>query len=179
MRIKVRELKKDSYKDVCNVLEIQLANHKNVLPKEKRGEGFVTLLTPPSYLKSDDVFCFIAKDTDSKDKKMVGYIICVKAKSDLKNHIIDSLKEALPSTGNEIMIVAQICVESGSRGNGIAQLLYAIAATNAKANSFQKLVTEIDVSNEASLKAHKKAGFKKAKKYQLDGQTFQIIEKVL
>lgn len=79
----------------------------------------------------------------------------------------------------DVLIVAQVCVDTAYRGYGIAKLLYETAFVNAKANDFTEFFTEIDIGNKSSLQAHQKAGFKKVKQYTLDEQVFQIIKKAL
>lgn len=73
------------------------------------------------------------------------------------------------------LIVGQVCVGIGFRGQGVLDKCYQLYKTVYK-NRFDFAITEIDVRNQRSLKAHLKLGFKEIHRYfSAEGEEWSIV----
>ena len=180
--MKIDKLKSYDSSALLGLLEIQLSNHINVIPESKRNLGFVTLLTPPSFFAHSEVECSIATNDHLK---VVGYVIALPAHETFANNILEMLKKecverGIPSGGKgRIATIAQICVDRKHRQEGIAFALYAHIFRTLSLNGYGRVITEIDATNSGSKILHQKLGFEQAAKYEVRGQSFEIIQKNL
>ena len=148
------------------IIDLQNRNHVNNLSAEQRQrEGFVTLRHDMNLLNeiSGQYHHVIARD----GHKVVGYALTM-----LKEyqHLIPSLlpmfERVNSLTLNETPInqlryvmMGQICIDQEHRGRNIANGLYQKMKIALRPH-FDMIVTEIATSNERSLLAHQKVGFK-------------------
>ena len=71
--------------------------------------------------------------------------------------------------------MGQICIEKNYRGTGVFKNLYQTMKKYLKKTNVKVIITEIDIENKRSFKAHKKVGFKKLKKYTSDEINWAIV----
>jgi hypothetical protein len=155
----------DKEAELHSILDLQLANHKSIVDEAtKVSQGFVTVRhTIEQLIEMDKIeSSAIAKYGD----KVVAYIIAMtKASRELIPVLIpmfdlfDSLayKERLLSEYN-YMVVGQVCVDKEFRGKSTFKNTYEVYK-NAFKDKYDFCITEIDLNNTRSLRAHENIGF--------------------
>lgn len=181
MTIQLLDPTRLDFKQIEAIIELQMQSHRDFADEPMRKDGFVTLLTPPSFFREEEVVCFIAHDKG----QVCGYIIGVIGDATYGNRILNELNQQLNNLnkiGNlrayQRMILAQVCVHLHHRKQGIAQKLYeAMVAHADKLPGMLALFTEIDIDNKSSKQLHEKVGFKGIHEYQSGNQTFSVMYK--
>ncbi len=159
-------IKRVSEKDeLVGIAQLQALNlRKNIDSDTAMSQGFLTAEYTMEYLKamSDASPSIIAKDGD----KVVGYALV--ATKEVRNghdlmadlfNVIDTkayngqlLKEV------NYVVVGQLCVGEGYRGQGLVKRLYD-HFRDSLASEYEYLITDVAQANVRSLNAHKKSGF--------------------
>jgi ribosomal protein S18 acetylase RimI-like enzyme len=148
------------------ILALQQLNLKENIPaEEKEDEGFLTLSHSLNVLKLMHVQMpsIIAKDND----QLAGYALVMTA--DCRNLVPDlesmfTVFDTLnyldrPLSEWRYYVMGQICVARKYRGQGVFDGLYN-KHKELMQNNYDLLITEISRSNQRSLKAHERVGFK-------------------
>lgn len=74
------------------------------------------------------------------------------------------------------LIMGQVCVTKNFRSKGVFRGLYA-HMTKVFSETFDYIVTEINVKNTRSINAHKSIRFKELIRYNFEGETWAIVFK--
>ena len=150
-------------KELVGVLALQQANlRKNISEDEALMQGFLMAEYDLAFLKllQEKSPGVIAKDGE----KVVGYSLVALPETarqhpllaDLVQNIDRCIFEGKPV--ENYVIVAQLCVSKGYRGQDLVQKLYG-SFRDHYANRFTYCVTDVAQANPRSLKAHQKRGF--------------------
>lgn len=154
-----------SIKDLSGILELQKNNlPSNLTPEEIAREGFVTIIhSLEDIIKMNALEQhIIAKDDD----KIIAYLLAMtsKFKADIpmlipmfENFEKINLRDKLLAEYNYI-VVGQVCVAKGYRGQGILDNCYTEYRKQFK-GTYDFAITEIATKNQRSINAHKRIGF--------------------
>jgi GNAT superfamily N-acetyltransferase len=155
----------NSENELHQLLALQAANHKSILSDiEKEEQGFVTV---KHLWEEINALHTIEKSTIAVyDNQVIGYTIAMTSKS--RNDIpvlvpmfevFDSLEFNNKSLASyQYMVCGQVCVDKSFRGLGVFANNY-LYYKSVFEKRYSFCVTEIDVKNTRSLKAHQKLGF--------------------
>ena len=151
--------------ELQQILALQSANLPHVISKEERQkEGFVTVQHSPELLKSmnDHSPHIIAKDR----QKVIGYSLTMDkvfgAQIPVLVPMFDQINgllyknKALSSI--DYIVMGQVCIDKNYRGQGIFEGLYQRMKLE-YAHRHPCVITEVDVLNNRSIRAHQKVGF--------------------
>ena len=157
--------------DLNGILSLQRANlARNLDKKEIESQGFVTVLHRLMDLQKMNSIeqHIIAKDNDT----VIAYLLAMTDKSKFDIPVLVPMfelfesiqyKDKLLSQFN-YMVVGQVCVDKKYRGQGVLDKCYELYV-----NTFRKrydfAITEIATSNQRSLNAHQRIGFKTIHEY--------------
>ncbi|MDG2193434.1 MAG: GNAT family N-acetyltransferase [Polaribacter sp.] len=151
---------------------------QNISPLEKKEEGFVTVQHSLTLLKKMHDACphIVAKHHE----KVIGYALCMlpKFKKEVPVlipmfHEIDN-ELLLKKEPINYLVMGQICIDKTYRKQGVFRGLYHFMKQEVH-NSFNAIITEVDVKNVRSSNAHKAIGFKELKTYTSNGQEWELI----
>lgn len=153
---------------------------KNLSVAEASKEGFVTAEYTVDFLtKMHEVHpSIIAKDGDT----VVGYALVATAPireqhpllADLFNTIDKLNYKGIPLKGSKYVVVGQLCVGKGYRGQGLVQRMYEFYRENLK-HQYDYIITDVVQTNERSIKAHLKTGFKVIDTLEYEGMKWDIV----
>ena len=153
---------------------------KNLSVAEATKEGFVTAEYTVEFLKAmHDVHpSIIAKDKDT----VVGYALVATQPireqhpllADLFNSIDKVIYKGAPLKGTRYVVVGQLCVGKGYRGQGLVQRMYEFYRESLK-DSYDYLITDVVQTNQRSIKAHLKTGFVVVDTLEYEGMRWDIV----
>ena len=168
--------------DLTGILSLQKANlARNLDIEQIESQGFVTVLHRlPDLQKMNAIEQhIIAKDND----EVIAYLLAMTEKSKFDIPVLVPMfdlfesiqyKNKLLSQYN-YMVVGQVCVDKKYRGQGVLDKCYDLYVTTFK-QRYDFAVTEIATSNQRSLNAHKRIGFKTIHEYVApDGEKWAIV----
>jgi ribosomal protein S18 acetylase RimI-like enzyme len=167
--------------ELQGILDLQRVNLLSEISEvEKSEQGFVTVKHSLAQLKWMHTLesHVIAKD----GQKLIGYILAMTKESrDLVPVLVpmfeqfDCLifREKLLSV-YDYMVIGQICVDKGYRGQGIFDNMYDLYR-NSFSSRYDLAITEIAVSNRRSLKAHQRVGFQVIHEFSDSTQDWAIV----
>jgi ribosomal protein S18 acetylase RimI-like enzyme len=167
--------------ELQGILDLQRVNLLSEISEvEKSEQGFVTVKHSLEQLKWMHTLesHVIAKD----GQKVIGYILAMTKESrDLVPVLVpmfeqfDCLifREKLLSV-YDYMVIGQICVDKGYRGQGIFDNMYDLYR-NSFSSRYDLAITEIAVSNRRSLKAHQRVGFQVIHEFSDSTQDWAIV----
>jgi GNAT superfamily N-acetyltransferase len=121
----------------------------------------------------------IAKDND----RVIAYLLAMTVRSRFDIPILLPMFEMFEEVTYQhkkiadynYMVVGQVCVAAGYRGQGIFDACYA-AYKNYFKDRYDFAITEIATRNQRSLNAHKRVGFKTIHQYTApDGEEWNIV----
>ena len=169
-------------KELEGILLLQNENHYSKLSKEEiASEGFLTCTHNIKLLSEFNNIAphIIAVSND----KVVAYLLTMTSIAEDQMPILKPMflefKKVFYNTkyiaDYNYLIVGQVCVGKGFRGQGVLEKCYQLYKTVYK-NRFDFAITEIDVRNQRSLKAHLKLGFKEIHRYySAEGEEWSIV----
>jgi ribosomal protein S18 acetylase RimI-like enzyme len=168
-------------KELEGIRELQEQNlGKHLSAEEASKEGFVTAEYTVDFLKAmHDVHpSIIAKDGNT----VVGYALVATNPireqhpllADLFNSIDRVIYKGVPLKGTKYVVVGQLCVGKGYRGQGLVQRMYQFYRDSLK-DSYDYLVTDVVQTNQRSIKAHLKTGFKVVDTLEYEGMRWDIV----
>lgn len=168
-----------SPEEMTGVLALQQANlRKNITQEEAETQGFLMAEYDLDFLKllNETSPGIIAKDGE----KVVGYSLVALPKTarqhpllaDLVQNIERCIFEGRPV--ENYVIVAQLCVAKGYRGQDLVQKLYG-SFRDHYANRYRYCVTDVAQANYRSLKAHQKRGFQVIDTLDYGGIAWNIV----
>jgi len=162
--------------ELVQILDLQKQNIPMVLTKpEQDKEGFVTVIHSLDQLREMHRVCphILAKDQD----KVVGYALCMHPKFAETIPVLRPMFHEinkLVQDGERYMVMGQICIQKNYRKQGVFRKLYETMKTALYAD-YPTIITEVDVKNQRSLRAHYAIGFQNLKTYRSAGQDWQLI----
>ncbi len=151
--------------EINAIKELQNLNLRpNISDEEAASQGFLTASYTLEYLESmnADAPSVIAKTGD----EVVGYAMVTTQALRNGHDLMADLFNTIDRTnyGGRLLreanyvVVGQLCVAKGYRGQGLVQQMYE-HFRHCYAEQFEYLVTDVAQANVRSLKAHQKAGF--------------------
>jgi predicted GNAT superfamily acetyltransferase len=167
--------------DLHGILDLQRANLRiNLSDAEINSQGFVTVVHTFSALKklNDIEAHVIAKQSD----KVIAYLLAMTAKSKKDIPVLLPMFETFDQVlfGNKkiadykYIVVGQVCVAKEYRGQGVLAKTYLKYREEFK-NKYDFAITEIDNTNQRSLNAHKRIGFREIHRYSSADNTEWVI----
>lgn len=163
-----------------DILKLQQQNLPLTLPEsEKEKEGFVTVHHSFELLKRMNDRC--PHSIAIHQTKVVGYALCMLKdfSSDIPVltpmfHEIDTALTRLQESDLNYLVMGQICIAKEYRKLGIFRGLYEYMKTTLK-DTFNAVITEVDIRNTRSSNAHKAIGFEVLKNYVANTQEWELM----
>jgi predicted GNAT family N-acyltransferase len=163
-------------KELEQILALQKTNLPNSLSSaEKKKEGFVTVHHGFDLLKRMNESCphIIA----TRGMQVIGYTLCMHPKFGDEIEVLKSMFAEIENTSKpfkSFIIMGQVCVDKDYRKQGVFRELYN-KMKETTSTEFEAIITEVDATNQRSLKAHYAIGFKTLSKYKGDGRDWELI----
>lgn len=167
--------KTSSSQEIQEIIQLQKDNlFENVSVKERRSQGFVTVKhsfgqlfhwhqnKPHTIAVADGKVVGYAISMLSEYQKEVSVLIPMFAKID--EHIKPDIK---------YIVMGQICIHKDYRGKGVFRGLY--QKMQEVCTDYDWIITEVDETNERSIRAHKVVGFKELISYESQNQRWSLI----
>ena len=167
--------------DLQQILDLQYANlPTNISQAEFHKEGFVTVKHDLKTLKAmnDVTPHIIAKNGE----KIIGYSLSMNKVFKNQLQVLKPMFEqidALSFKGHILsevnyITMGQVCIAKGYRGQGIFGGLYKEMKSRLS-QKYPYIITEIDILNKRSLRAHHKVGFQHLHEYHSTDKKHWII----
>lgn len=162
--------------ELQQILSLQRINLPGELSlTEKDREGFVTVHHTFEILKKMNDSCahIVAKDKE----KVIGYALCMLEEFKESIEVLKPMFKEIESCVDldvRYVVMGQICVDKSYRKKGVFRGLYAFMKSELS-DTFDMIITEVDVSNVRSSNAHKAIGFNLLKLYQFSDRTWELI----
>lgn len=168
--------------DLAQIAALQVANlPKNLSPEEVAQQGFVTIDHGVALLKkmNEQEKHVVAKD----GTQVIGYLLAMTEAAKHEIPVLFPMFEVFNNcdfggrkiAGYRYLVVGQVCMAKTYRGQGILDQCYA-AYRDFYAGKYDFAITEIDLNNPRSLKAHKRIGFEEALRYRAeDGHEWVVV----
>ena len=165
--------------ELIEIKKLQNQNLKrNLSPEKIFEEGFLTADYTLSYLKEINQK---NKAIILKKKKVIGYALAITAEV-AKNHTL--LSNLFTHFNNQVyknkllgeqsyIVVGQLCIDEKYRGMGYVEKIYSLFRETYL--NYRYCVTAIDSSNNRSIQAHERCGFKKIGDLKLNESPGDII----
>lgn len=167
--------------ELHGILDLQKLNLFGEISQEERtDQGFVTVRHTFEQLRlmHDIAPHVIVLD----EQRVIGYILAMtKDSRDLVPVLVPMFKqfERLIFGGKLIsaydyVVIGQVCVNKNYRGLGVFDKMYGLYRST-YLNRFDFAITEIAISNQRSLKAHHRVGFKTIQEFNDSTQEWAIV----
>ena len=168
--------------DLSGILNLQRNNlASNLQQEEIQSQGFVTVLHRTEDLERMNAIeqHIIAKDNDT----VVAYLLAMTEKSKFDIPVLVPMFEVFETiqykdktlSEYNYMVVGQVCVDKKYRGQGVLDKCYDLYINKFRTR-YDFAVTEIATSNQRSLNAHKRIGFRTIQEYAAPkGETWAIV----
>lgn len=166
----------DTKKELYQILALQQQNlPKNLTDIEKEREGFLTVEHDFSLLEEMNTAC---RHTLAKDGgNVVGYALSMHPKFSMDIEVLRPMFSEINKVLKDFdgcIVMGQVCIAKAYRGQGIFTMLYR-KMKEFLAPEFTKIITEVDVKNTRSMKAHATIGFKELKRYTAGEKEWSLI----
>ncbi|HEX8548709.1 MAG TPA: GNAT family N-acetyltransferase [Cytophagaceae bacterium] len=170
-----------SVEELKGIILLQKANLRKNLSLEKAAiEGFLTAEYDLSYLQELHAAhpSVIAVENDN----VIGYALVALKEVGLKHDLLADLINTIDSLNYKgvslkqanYVLVGQLCVAEGFRGQGVVQKLYN-GFKDALKTKFEYCLTDVAEDNPRSLKAHLNAGFKVIDRLNYGGIGWSVV----
>lgn len=167
--------------DLPGILSLQRKNLQEALsPEEFQKEGFVTIAHDIQILRSmnNKHQHSVLKEGDA----VIGYALAMHKSfshdipilTPMLARIDKQLQLINPSDPLDYIIMGQICIAKEYRGMGLFSMLYK-DLKNRLSSEYEHIITEVDMQNPRSLRAHQKVGFETLEVYKKGGRTWNLI----
>lgn len=161
-------------KELEQILSLQQRNlPRNLSDLEKKEQGFVTVEHSLLVLKKLSTLhphC-IAK----YNNKVIGYTLSIDVSCREDIEVLKPMFKKIDAIYEDsYIIMGQVCVDKNYRGKGVFKELYRFMKTHFS-NQYNAIITEIDLKNTPSIKAHQKIGFTELTRYSLNNQEWSIV----
>ena len=168
----------ENTKELSEILKLQAENLQNNLTEEiKKEQGFVTVQHDMNILKTmHNVHPHIIAVSDGI---VAGYALSMSRKFRNDIPVLAPMFSEIDTSEigkSNYLIMGQVCVTKNFRGKGVFRGLYA-HMTKVFSETFDYIVTEINVKNTRSINAHKSIRFKELIRYNFEGETWAIVFK--
>jgi hypothetical protein len=171
----------DTKDDLEGILALQKANLPQALTKDEiQSQGFVTVSHTFDQLEALNNIekHIIAKDGD----KVVAYLLAMTKQSGGDIPVLIPMFEIFSEilykgrkiSQYEYIVIGQACVGKGYRGQGVFDQIYA-SYRDYFLNKYDFAITEIDGTNQRSIHAHERVGFKIVHTYLDAGKTWLVV----
>lgn len=172
----------DTEEEIVGIKDLQMRNHKSILSQEEMSsQGFVTAEYSIDFLKkmNEAEPSVIAVDAQGQ---VVGYAIA-SPKSIMGYHsFLDELfiaADELNIQGIEgknlnYILVGQLCVAKSHRGQGLVKAMYDYFR-HILSPKYDCVITDVDIKNPRSLKAHLKAGYQIVETKTYGGLSWNVV----
>lgn len=168
-------------KEIEGIKILQTANlRQNLSPEETEAEGFVTAEYTLEFLErmNEDEPAVIAVDDD----KVVGYALVATRKLLGQHDLLDDLFAQIDAqvyrgtrlSESNYVLVGQLCVAKDQRGKGLARKMYVFFRSELS-ERFNYCLTDVQVSNPRSIRAHLRAGFQILGELSYGGSPWKIV----
>lgn len=168
--------------ELQQIKALQEANLISLLSSTDQGlsEGFVTAQYTIDFLTemqlAEPAAIAIAQN------RVVGYALATTRYPGMYNPLlaalfnqIDTLTyQGIPLRNVDYLIVGQLCIAKGYRGQGLAPDLYRFFRQELH-EKYPFCITDVDLRNQRSLKAHLKAGFKEISHFSYGNADWSIV----
>ena len=171
-----------SIEDLAGIIELQKNNLPSNLTKEEiEREGFVTVMHSLEDLKKMNAIeqSVIAKN----DGEIIAYLIAMTSKSKADIPVLIPMFSNFDNirlhnkilSAYKYIVVGQVCVAKGFRGQRILDSCYAEYKKQFK-GKYDFAITEIATKNLRSINAHKRIGFSEIYRYNApDNEEWSIV----
>jgi len=168
--------------EMLNILQLQRENHFTSLSAEDiASEGFLTCTHSLELIRElNDLAPHIIAVCNNK---VIAYLLTMTEVAESKMPLLNPMFKEFRTTvfkGKMIseynyLIVGQVCVGKGFRGQGVLENCYQVYESFYK-NKFDFAITEIATRNKRSINAHKRIGFVEINRYfSPDGEKWSIV----
>ena len=159
------------------ILVLQAKNlYSNLTDEDKRSEGFVTVSHDFDLLKAMNE---VTPHTIALlEDKVIGYALSMHPQFAASINILKPMFrqiEAILGNTTNFIVMGQICVAEPYRGKGVFRGLYQHMKFFL-GNSFDHIITEVDVRNTRSMNAHIAVGFTELCRYEAADKTWSLIQ---
>ncbi|KAI9329759.1 hypothetical protein BDR26DRAFT_872168 [Obelidium mucronatum] len=159
---------------LVQIRQLMLANQKsNLNPGIAASDGFLSFEYSADLLsemmRTTPPIIAASKSEDTPDKEIVvGYALAVTTETALKDEELavpvryletQGFYQGTPIKSLKYLIMGQICVREGYRGQGVLAGMYKEFSRVYREKGFDVVVTEVAKTNERSMRAHQKAGW--------------------
>lgn len=162
--------------ELNQILALQLENLPGAVSEEEQIlEGFVTVHHTFDLLKRMNDVC--AHIIAIFKGKVVGYSLCMHPKFGDEIEVLQPMFAEIKKVvtdGENFMVMGQICIDKEYRKRGVFRKLYETMLKEIQPQ-FNTIITEVDLKNSRSLKAHYAVGFKLLSSYHSGGQDWVLI----
>lgn len=168
--------KSSTLEELKQILELQEKNLlQNLSEEERKAQGFVTVKHSLEILQKMHAICphSIAK----YNEKVIGYALSMTKDFALDIELLKPMFIEISKsvTDDTYITMGQICIDKEYRGLGVFRGLYQFMKTEICSSKFSLIITEIDVKNARSIRAHKSVGFKKIKEYTTGSKNWRLV----
>jgi predicted GNAT family N-acyltransferase len=162
--------------ELNQILALQQENLPEAISEEEQIlEGFVTVHHTFDLLKRMNDVC--AHIIAIYKGEVVGYSLCMHPKFGDEIEVLQpmfaEIKNVIPD-GDRYIVMGQICIEKGYRRQGVFRKLYETMLREIQPK-FKSIITEVDLKNSRSLKAHYAVGFQLLSTYHSGGHDWALI----
>ena len=162
--------------ELKQILALQEKNLlENLSEEEKKEQGFVTIKHSLDILKKMNDVCphTIAKFED----RVVGFALSMTKDFAEDIEVLKPMFYEISKlvSDEKYIVMGQICIDKDFRRQGVFKGLYEYMKTVICLNTFDAIITEIDIKNERSLTAHESVGFKGLKDFKAGDKNWRIV----
>ncbi len=161
--------------EIRQILALQKQNLPNKLSKkEMQEQGFLTV--EHSFDLLWEMNAAFPHTLAVENGKVIGYALSMTPEFAHDIPLLQSLFEEIKKvySGQEFIVMGQICVAKTHRGQGVFRGLYRNMQAYTK-DEFGSIITEVDVRNIRSMNAHKAIGFKELSRHASEGKVWSLI----
>lgn len=168
--------------ELQQIKALQEANHLSQLSSSVQGlsEGFVTARYSIDFL--EEMHSVEPAVIATEQGCVIGYALATTRQPGMQNPLLAALFQqidilsyrGIPLSDIDYLIVGQLCIASGYRGRGLAPRLYS-HYRQALQDKYPCCLTDVDLRNQPSLRAHIKAGFKEISTFSYGQADWSIV----
>lgn len=164
-----------SSKEIEEIIQLQQDNlFENVSEEERTQQGFVTVKH-----SFDQLMLWHENKPHTiavGEGKVIGYAISMLHEYREEVPVLVPMFEKIDqniSSDLKYIVMGQICIHKDYRGKGIFRGLY--QKMQEVCVDYDWIITEVDTTNQRSIKAHKAIGFQELISYESQNQTWSLI----
>ena len=166
----------ETTEELDQILTLQKKNlPRHLSPGEIQNEGFLTVEHDMIILNAMNLKC--AHVIAEFRNRVVGYALCMHPDFRHDIPVLRSMFDQIDSClGPDpvYMVMGQICIDKAFRKKGLFRGMYNFMRDQLK-DSYDQIITEVDLNNMRSLKAHYAIGFKILSSYRSEGRQWKLL----